>query len=249
MMNNLPDPTIIDFLLVRAVDEEFRARRTDCVEQGWNPEFSPEVVCNILSFSHITGVKTGRNMTTYNSRGGGDTYPTKGNEHGDILIHLSAMPFDPDYHGCMYYTEYIRSWAWVDQLREGDSEIGFVNAQRMRGYGTLFGFEPCNNLVRILAERALATQAPERLEVMFFTDLVRRVQVFSPDYCGEFQSPDPFGIRFWNPISTSSPAPDCDISEPTGVRPGGGLVIHWSEDGQATGASCWILTPDGEWVS
>ena len=246
MLLNWPsDPAKFDYQTAQSVNEKFIERRTDCVAQGWDPRFSEHVVCQIEP-SQATGLHLPAAFTTVTERGKAIMHPTSGAGDGSLLVHLSAMPFDSGSDGCWYYSAEPLKWAWLSQPVTQSYEA--LNFAVMDRGNVLFGFEPCNSLVKILSERALSYEPAESLTASYFSTLATRVHEFAPDFCG--RSVDR-GLKAWHPVATTGPSGDCSVEAETGPLPGGGLVIHWGPDPYDgdldSGSACWVLSPDGEW--
>ncbi len=245
MLVNQPFPEKFDYRVARSINEEFVARRTDCVAQGWAPQFSEGVVCHTEP-SRAAGVPLPGSFTDTTARLRTIMHSTSGDDDGSLLLHLSAMPFDQGSHGCWYYSSELFKWGWLSQPTSRSFES--LNLDVVDRDNVLFGFEPCNSLVKILSERALSQEPADSLTASYFSTLVTRVHGFAPDFCGHSR---PGLSKTWHPVATTGPSGDCSVEAETGPLPGGGLVIHWGPgpfDGDLdSGSACWVLSPDGEW--
>lgn len=245
MLVNQPFPERFDYLVAQSVNEEFVARRTDCVAQGWDPKFSERVVCEIEP-SRAAGLQLPSSFTDTTARLRTIMHSTSGHGDGSLLIHLSAMPFDSESHGCWYYNAELFGWGWLSQPVH--RSFGSLNLDVVDRGNVLFGFEPCNSLVKILSERALSREPADSLTASYFSTLVTRVHEFAPDFCGHSR---PGLSKTWHPTAAPGPSGDCSVEAETGPLPGGGLVIHWGTDpfdgDLDSGSACWVLSAEGEW--
>jgi hypothetical protein len=233
--------------VAQRLSDEFRKRRTDCAEQGWNPGFPLKTagqvhgvhICFrqyafrldqggyftlISSFKHEVGAKSAMRPTMRRGPPPGDRFL--------MLVHLSPLPFDPEGAGC-WYTHGEAGWYWTHFFpSERRAETGYDPVR----------LPECEALLRTVLEDLWV--AGESLDVDGVTVAKDPVIAAMPEICGATEY-----RRAWNLFPQADPRAGCAVEAPTGVQPDTSLVINWhpSFPDAFGGSACWVYSPEGEW--
>ena len=234
--------------VAQRLSDEFRERRTDCAEQGWNPGFPVETAGQVhgvdacfrqgqfrlnteapagsgkpvnSSFTHELGFKFALKPTMM----------FRYEDVTSLLVHLSPLPFDPDAGGC-WYSFAGGGWWWTHFApARGWWDTGFDHAR----------FPECEALLRsALGDLWISG---EMLDLDGVASAKASVVVAMPEVCAPERG-DP-----WDLFPQAEPRAGCAVEAPTGVQPDTSLVINWhpSFPDAFGGSACWVYSPEGEW--
>ena len=186
--------------------------RSDCVEDGWAPEFTSSRAC---IRGRVAGVSISPGLSgRSNSIALPAAFVSGRDDQGNILLHFARVPHQ-DSPGCWYYSAGREAWAWM--VLGGDSGVDRRS------------FPLCDGRLR---EMISASAGPGfgPADVARTADEVR---LWFPDHCG---SP------LWNLFPSAYPNEDCGSLSGTGIDPDGSLVVTWHADYTPSDyAVCWVL--------
>ena len=208
-----------------ALSNQLLIDRPACGLSGWSPEFSLERVC---TGSDVAGAALPDGLVRlrgdFNRREAGFTGR---DADGNILVHLSRLPFE-DESGCWFYSAEAMIWYWT----LGSGLSGFDRV-------VLSGCD---------AELRTRLVQEEFISALVVVRVAESVRLDFPDSCG---------IPAWRQYPQLRPTDDCSLDSDTGMFEDGSFLINWNPEFAASdGAICWYWNfseglwsfsyPDGE---
>ena len=252
--------------VVSRLSDEFTQLRSDCLAEGWDPEFptDPEVcVAGGTLEQGISYKKNRRSPLTY-LRSTMIRAAGRFSDDVQLQVHFSRVPLlsmvpavmlpvNPGevIGGCWSYVGSTDGGGrWVQSLiKYQSSSLPEGGVLRDRDWLRIalnenlrYSYPECDSLLQAV----ISTQLDSGLELdaSGILGLVEEVRVSADGVC------DRESHRSWNPAPVDGGVGGCPGTPLPGVQDNGDFVLNWGEhhfDGYGNSA-CWVRSSEGEWV-